>query len=193
MGMDTAVSSTGARARTRRAILDAGTAVLAKNPTASLADVAAAAGVGRTTVHRYFAERSDLVAAIGTDVLDKIAAATDRARPDDGPALTALERICQEYFELGESLTIAFDDSLAGTWNWDDWDEETEADQALARLVDRGREEGTLDGRLDTDWIVQLVWSLLYVAWQRQRGGDTKHNALSLCLYTLRKSVGVPS
>ncbi|WP_240662613.1 TetR family transcriptional regulator [Streptomyces sp. WAC 06738] len=191
--MDTAVSSTGARARTRRAILDAGIAVLAKNPTASLADVAAAAGVGRTTVHRYFAERSDLVAAIGADVLDKIAAATDRARPDDGPALTALERVCQEYFELGDSLAIAFDDSLAGTWNWDGWDEETEADRALAGLVDRGREEGTLDGRLDTDWIVQLLWSLLYVAWQRKRGGDTTHNALSLCLYTLRKSVGVPS
>lgn len=193
MGMDTAVSSTGARARTRRAILDAGTAVLAQNPTASLADVAAAAGVGRTTVHRYFAERSDLVDAIGADVLDKIGAATDRARPDDGPALTALERVCQEYFELGESLAIIFDESMAATWNWASWEEDTEADLALARLVDRGREEGTLDGRLDTDWIVQVLWSLLYVAWQRNRGGDTKHNALSLCLYTLRKSVGIPT
>lgn len=193
MGMDTAVSSTGARARTRRAILDAGTSVLAQNPAASLADVAAAAGVGRTTVHRYFAERSDLVAAIGEDVLDKIGSATGRARPGDGPALTALERVCQEYFELGESLGIIFDESLAATWNWESWAEETEADRALTRLVDRGREEGSLDSRLDTDWIVQLLWSLLYVAWQRSRGGDTKHNALSVCLYTLRKSVGAPS
>ncbi|GAA1502443.1 TetR/AcrR family transcriptional regulator [Streptomyces synnematoformans] len=190
MGMDTAVSSIGARARTRRAILDAGTAVLAKNPTASLADVAAAAGVGRTTVHRYFSERSDLIAAIGVDVLDKIGAATERARPGDGPALTALERVCQEYFELGESLAIVFDESLAATWNWESWEEETEADRALARLVDRGREEGALDSRLDTDWVIQVVWSLLYVAWQRSRSGDTKHNALSLCLHTLRKSVG---
>ncbi|MEU1179064.1 helix-turn-helix domain-containing protein [Streptomyces sp. NPDC005820] len=52
---------------TRRAILDAAITLLATDPTASLSEVAAAAGVGRTTVHRYFPERSDLLAAIGVD------------------------------------------------------------------------------------------------------------------------------
>jgi AcrR family transcriptional regulator len=68
-------AESGTRARTRRAILDAAVVLLAGDPTASLGDVAAAAGVGRTTVHRYFPERSDLLAAISTDVLDKVEAA----------------------------------------------------------------------------------------------------------------------
>ncbi|MEV0219227.1 TetR/AcrR family transcriptional regulator [Streptomyces sp. NPDC050704] len=189
--VDTAVSSrSGARSRTRRAILDAATVVLAKNSAASLGDVAAAAGVGRTTVHRYFPERSDLLNALGSDVLDKIAAATDRGRLDDGPALAALERLCQELFELGDLLTLVFDESLAAAWNWEGWDEDTDADRALAGLIERGHTEGAFDPDMDTDWIVQVLWSLLYVAWQRGRTGTgTKHEALTLCLHTLRKTV----
>ncbi|WP_433543776.1 TetR/AcrR family transcriptional regulator (plasmid) [Streptomyces sp. CA-294286] len=181
--------TSGPRGRTRRAILDAAATVLAQNQAASLADVAAAAEVGRTTVHRYFPERSDLLRALGVDVLDKVAAATVRARTEDGPAMAALERLGQELFELGESLTLVFDESLAGTWKWEGWEDETEADRALARLIDRGHAEGAFDTGLDQDWIVQVLWSLLYVAWQRGRDGGTKHEALTLCLRTLRKSV----
>ncbi|MFB7940253.1 TetR/AcrR family transcriptional regulator [Streptomyces sp. NPDC127049] len=192
--MDTAVSTdakreSGARGRTRRAILDAAATVLSKNPAASLSDVAAAAEVGRTTVHRYFPERSDLLRALGADVLDKVAAATERARPDDGPAPAALERLCQELFGLGESLTLVFDESLAATWNWEGWEEDTEADRAMTRLVERGQAEGAFDRDQDAPWIVQVLWSLLYVAWQRAREGATHHQALTLCLRTLRKAV----
>ncbi|MFD3308905.1 TetR/AcrR family transcriptional regulator [Streptomyces sp. NPDC058694] len=187
---DTAASDrSGARGRTRRAILDAAAVVLAKNSGASLGDVAAAAGVGRTTVHRYFAERSDLLKALGADVLEKVAAATDRSHLEDGPALAALERLCQELFELGDALTLVFDESLVATWNWEGWDEDTDADRALAHLIERGHSEGAFDPTLDVDWIVQTLWSLLYVAWHRGRTGGTKHESLTLCLHTLRKAV----
>ncbi|MGC9500262.1 TetR/AcrR family transcriptional regulator [Streptomyces sp. WG7] len=180
---------TGTSNRTRRAILEAAATVLAKNPKASLGDVAAAAEVGRTTVHRYFPERSDLMQALGTDVLEKVAAATDRAHTEDGPAAAALERVCQEFFELGEALTLMFEESLAATWQWEGWEDETETSRELARLIDRGHAEGAFDTGLDQDWIIQILWSLLYAAWQRTRVGGTKHEALTLCLRTLRKTV----
>ncbi|MDT0310136.1 TetR/AcrR family transcriptional regulator [Streptomyces sp. DSM 44917] len=179
----------GTRNRTRRAILDAAAAVLAKNPAASLADVAAAADVGRTTVHRYFAERSDLLRALGADALEKATAATGRARTEEGAPLAALERLCQELFELGDVLSLVFDETLVAAWSWEGWEQDTEADRALIRLVERGHAEGAFDPGLDPDWISQVLWSLLYVAWQRSRAGDTKHEALSLCLRTLRKAV----
>ncbi|HUW15956.1 MAG TPA: TetR family transcriptional regulator, partial [Actinomycetes bacterium] len=53
--------------RTRRAVLDAAARLFGKNSTASLSDVAAAAGVGRTTVHRCFATREELVRALVED------------------------------------------------------------------------------------------------------------------------------
>lgn len=185
--META-AETGTRARTRRAILDAAVSVLSKNPAATLADVAAAAGVGRTTVHRYFRERSDLLTALGTHLLERIAAATERARLEEGPAIDALDRLCQEYFELGDSLLFAFDNPQFATW--DVWEEETEADRALLALVERGHAEGGIDPEQTGPWVTNLLWAMLYAAWQQTREyGMPKHTALRMCLRALRKAV----
>ena len=64
----------------------------ARDPSAALGEVAAAAGVGRTTLHRYFPERSDLLSALVVHVLEQVAAAMERAAPTHGPAPAALGR-----------------------------------------------------------------------------------------------------
>ncbi len=46
--------STPTRNRTERAILEAAVSVLARDRAATLPQIAQAAGVGRTTLHRYF-------------------------------------------------------------------------------------------------------------------------------------------
>ncbi|WP_219506074.1 TetR/AcrR family transcriptional regulator [Nonomuraea ceibae] len=179
---------TGTRARTRRAILDAAVAVLSKNSGASLADVATEAGVGRTTIHRYFRERSDLLAALSVYLLERIETATERARLDEGTALEALERVCQEYFELGDGLLFAFDNPQLTTW--EGWDEETDADRALTRLVQRGHADGSFDPGQPAEWVTQMLWAMLYTAWQHTRDqGAPKHSSLELCLRSLRKCV----
>ncbi|MEG3629571.1 TetR/AcrR family transcriptional regulator [Streptomyces poriticola] len=183
-----AMAESGTRTRTRRAILDAAVALLSKDAGASLADVATAAGVGRTTVHRYFPERSDLLAAIGTEVLENVAEATERARLDEDAVPRALERLCQEYFELGAGLTLMFDSPQLMTWSG--WDEETPADRALFRLVERGHAEGSVDAEMTPEWVQSVLWSLLYSAWELSRSrGASKHAALSLCLRTLNKAL----
>ncbi|MFC6017434.1 TetR/AcrR family transcriptional regulator [Plantactinospora solaniradicis] len=177
-----------ARARTRRAILDAAITVLSQHSAASLADVADAAGVGRTTLHRYFPERADLMTALSADVLARIDAAAERSQLDRGPAPDALERLCQELFELGDILMCVF--SQPELVNTQAWEECSEADKALIRLVERGHAEGTLDPGLDPIWVQQVLWSLLYAAWQHTREHSvSKHRALGLCLRSLRKVV----
>jgi len=177
-----------ARARTRRAILDAAISVLSQHSAASLADVADAAGVGRTTLHRYFPERADLLTALSADVLARIDLAAERAQLDRGPAPEALERLCQEFFELGDILTCVFSQpELVDTTAWEECGE---ADRALIRLVQRGHAEGTLDTDLDPTWVQQVLWALLYATWQHTRdNGVSKHQALNLCLRSLRKVV----
>ena len=70
------------RGRTRKAILDAAMTVLADNPAAPLADIATAADVGRSTVHRYFPERIDLIRALAVHVHALSSAAIEQADPD---------------------------------------------------------------------------------------------------------------
>jgi serine phosphatase RsbU (regulator of sigma subunit) len=50
--------------RNRARILDAAERLLQQSPAATIADIAAAAGVSRSTVHRHFADRDGLVAAV---------------------------------------------------------------------------------------------------------------------------------
>ncbi len=184
------MAETGVRARTRRAILDAAIETLSQHPNASLGDIAAAANVGRTTVHRYFPERSDLISAIGRDALEKVSIATRAARVDDGDAPAALARLCQEYYEFGDVFLLLF--TMPDLLSEAEWQEESEDDRALLDLVARGHREGTIDPQLPPEWVQQLVWSFLYTAWEQAKAGTmSKHEALSLCLLTLAKAIAV--
>ncbi len=186
--MASAPTESGAKARTRRAILDAAVEVLTADPAASLADIASAAGVGRTTVHRYFPERADLVTALSSSAMEQVTEATERARPADGPAIEALERVCQEYFDLGRVLTLVFNDPQQ--YGSPEWDACSPADKALLETVERGHVDGTIDPRLSPLWVQNLLWSMLYSAWQHAQDAQvSRHHALDLCLYSIRKTL----
>lgn len=98
----------GPRERTRRAILDAAMTVLADNATASLSDIAATADVGRSTVHRYYPERSDLLRALARHVHELTIAAIDRADPMHGPVDAALRRVVESQLDLGPIVLFVY-------------------------------------------------------------------------------------
>src|SRR6202161_2334191 len=54
----------------RRSLLDVAAEVLVADPSASLAQVAEAAGIGRTTLHKQYATREDLLRAVGDRAID---------------------------------------------------------------------------------------------------------------------------
>ncbi|MFD0556544.1 TetR/AcrR family transcriptional regulator [Stackebrandtia endophytica] len=176
------------RSRTRRAILDAAVSLLSKDATASLSDIAAEAGVGRTTVHRYFPERADLLKAISTDALEQIETMSTRARLDEGPAIDGLRRLCQEYFELGEVLNLLFNNPQLITN--EEWTNPTEADHALDDLVKRGLADGEFADHVTPQWAVHVLWSLLYAGWSHvEQDGVSKHEALTRTIATLTNAL----
>jgi AcrR family transcriptional regulator len=187
---ETSAAESGTRARTRRAIVDAAVALLARNPGASMSDVAVEAGVGRTTVHRYFAERSELITALTEEADQRIEEATERARLSEGPADEVLVRLCQEYFELGDWLTLMFTQSIQPD-SEEFWTEEGgPAEAALVELIMRGHREGSIDDAMRPDWLSGLLWSLLFTAWAQVRAGTmNRHSATTHCLDTLRKII----
>ena len=71
-----------------------------------------------------------------------------------------------------------------------EWEEESESDRALLRLVERGHAEGSIDPSLGPHWVQAVLWSLLYAAWMHARENDVpEYDALALCVRTLRKVV----
>jgi AcrR family transcriptional regulator len=165
--------------------------MLSQNGAARLEDIAVAANVGCTTVDRYFPERSDLLAAISLLALEQIAAATQRARLNEGRADAALTRLCEEYFELGDMLMLVFNEpQVMGK----EWEEDSEADCDLRELIERGHAEGSIDKTLGPVWLQSVLWALLYSSWEYVgRHSASKHEALSQCLYSLRKVISPTS
>jgi len=179
----------GSRTRTRQAILDAAIEVFARDPAASLGDVAAAAGVGRTTLHRYFAERADLTAALRDEAARRLAEAHDRARVADDTGAAALRRLCQEYFDLGDLLSLLFNEQLT----IDDQGAGARCDGEFEAMVRRGHRDGTVDPELPAPWIVSLIWSQLYAGWAYiAEHSVSRHEALRLILRCVAGAVTPP-
>ncbi len=184
---DPAARTGGARARTRRAILDAAVTVLSRNPGASLAEVAEAAQAGRTTLHRYFPERSGLLDAVSADVLARIDAAVLRGRPGDGSGRAALLRVCRELYDLGDLLTLVLSGQLSER---PEWQMCTDADAALLALIQRGHSDGSIGPDLTPEWLQRLLWSLLSAADAHGReSAGSRHDALAMALRSIDGAV----
>lgn len=159
-------------ARTRGDLVRAAMAVWADSPTAPLAEVAAAAGAGRATLHRYFASREDLVAAVDEAAWERFNDASQRADVRRGSGREALERLCREVLRLEDVLGLVFiDDAVVDP---ESWQTPTRPDP-FAVVVERGLEDGSLDAAMPAEWLVTHCWAALFGAWLVLRTPDAGH------------------
>lgn len=182
-----AITETPTRARTRDAILKAALTLLSENQAAALGDIADAASVARSTLHRYFPERSDLLQAVGMHAAEQIAGAVERARPGEGLARDALMRLCHEYFDHWDAFMWSYMESLKGENHACEVQDALDPD--VTTVIERGYADGTIDASLPNAWIQHTLWALLYSAWEYAKQGQSAHEALELTLRTLHKVV----
>jgi AcrR family transcriptional regulator len=155
---DSTARRSGARGRTRRAILGAAASVLARDRGATLADIADAADVGRTTLHRYFPDRQELIDAVVEDSLEALEEAVEDAELDQGTASEAMHRLVAAVVEAGDRLLFLFGDPRVLA----DRGETASSSEPLIRLIERGQAEGAFDPALSAGWIEHVLWALVY-------------------------------
>ncbi|MEX1280004.1 MAG: TetR/AcrR family transcriptional regulator [Acidimicrobiia bacterium] len=153
-----AVSFTDER---RLRILDAAAAVLTANPRASLAEVAGAAGMGRTTIHRYFPGRHDLLVALADDALESIEQAIAAARPGEGSAVDAMARIAAAVLPLADRFR--FLEQGPEVWDVEDLDERwSSLAEVLDGIVDRGKRTGEIRAAVPTSLVTEVFAGALW-------------------------------
>ncbi|MFE4665678.1 TetR/AcrR family transcriptional regulator [Streptomyces sp. NPDC056716] len=171
----TSPTESGTRNRTRRAILDAAVAVLARDRRATLAEIAKAADVGRSTLHRYFPDRDQLIHAAMVDSLEMIDRAVHDAATEQGPPAEAMRRLVTSIVGMGHRMLFAFGETqlfeeVSATF-YEGAAGEDDTGRLILALIERGQKDGVLDTGVSATWIMQVMWSLVYAGAEAAQQG----------------------
>ena len=179
------------------AILEAATRCLARDPDASLAEIAREAGVGRVTLYGHFDSRSTLIARVLAEAMartEEEVGAVDLG----GDPIAAMERLLAASWRMTHrhgALVQAAEKSL------DTHDLQAAHEQAVTRmrtLLRRGRRDGSFRKDMPLGWQVTLVQSILHGASGAvYRGEHSASEAAGLvvrsALAALRTPAGQPN
>ncbi|WP_435107212.1 TetR/AcrR family transcriptional regulator [Nocardiopsis synnemataformans] len=184
-------AESGPRARTRRAILDAAVSVLVRDPAAPLVEIAKAADVGRSTLHRYFKDRPELYRAVLEHSQQAITEVVAGSAVGQGRADEALRQLITGLVNAGDRILFLF----YGYRSEEDGDDQEKgstdgSDDAIIRLIRRGQEEGTLTRDLDAEWIENALWSLVFAGCEEARNGKLpRHGVAATVIRTFEGGV----
>jgi TetR/AcrR family transcriptional regulator, mexCD-oprJ operon repressor len=172
--------------RNVEAILDGAERLLRHGRAATISAVAKEAGVSRVTVYAHFEDRQRIVEAVVTRAVDHVMASLDAARPADGPAAEALERLLAASWEqLAANQEIAR--AAAAELSGDAMRRAHEGARAvLQELIERGRREGAFRTDVPAEWLITSFLALIHAATDEVRS-DTLDSraALDVLLLTV--------
>jgi TetR/AcrR family transcriptional regulator, mexCD-oprJ operon repressor len=145
-------------------ILEAAEVCLARNPNASMNDIAAEAGLGRVTIYGHFASRQVLVEAVVHRVLAAANAALDEVDLTGGPP-ASLQRLVDATWRLilrSGSLLVAAEQALPAA---------TVRKAHAGGLEDRVRnfitaaqDSGAFRSDLSADWLMATFAAIVHTA-----------------------------
>jgi AcrR family transcriptional regulator len=179
----------GTGRRGRPSVLDVAAEVLVADPAASLAEVAAAAGIGRTTLHKHYATREDLLCAVGHRAIDLWEQAVDAAG-GAGDRDGGLRALAGALIAIGPQLaflwrTPVFDHikNLDNRW--------IAAEQRCVTVLTRAQDHGLLAAGLPDWWLMQTFYAVIYTAAESVQAGKLAPlDAPDLALHTFLHGVG---
>lgn len=148
---------------TPAALIDAVALALARQPGSSMQEIADAAGISRTTLHRAFGSRDALVERVTEHVLADCARLFDEAGIDRAPVLEAFDRLIDQTLPLARAHSLLFADEV---YRVPRLVEEIKAQDArFERFVVRGQQSGVLRPELPPRWLVYSIGAQFAAIW----------------------------
>jgi AcrR family transcriptional regulator len=178
-------------------LLQVAAEVLVADPRASLGEVAAAAGVGRTTLHKRYPTRDALLLAVAHDSVDRFAEAMAESgiallapHATASDATEALRRLVEALVPLGARLEFLLrqpaldaDPALAARIE--------QLDAPVEQFVRRAQRAGAVRREAPVWWVASTLYALTYSAWDGvARGRLAALDAPELAFRTVLAGIG---
>jgi AcrR family transcriptional regulator len=172
-------------------LLDTAAQVLVMDPSAPLAVVAAAAGVGRTTLHKRYPTRDALLVAVAHRALDLCHDAVDSAVSGaTGDRDGGLRRLVGALVPVGPQLAYLF--RQPSLEKHPELRARTVAlDPGLLAVLTAASDAGVVRADLGQWWCLSTLYALVYIAWEGVAIGKlAPDDAPDLVLTTLVRGLG---
>jgi TetR/AcrR family transcriptional regulator, mexCD-oprJ operon repressor len=138
--------------RVADAILDGAAQTLAiQGPAASMNDVAAAAGVARATVYRYFPNRQALLDELALAALREIEERIASARIAEVPTEEAIARVVRTLVDIGDLFIVLVRERARPA------EFESTLAAPLAQLFERAKASGDIRGDIPASWLIEAL------------------------------------
>lgn len=171
--------------RSRAKILAATPIALRKKPDASVADIAAEAGVGRMTLYGHFANRAALIDATLTDSLEQAEDVLEDVPLDGDPAaaLGALITSSWVLLERVRSVLVVAQRELPSARIREMHEK---AEKRMQGLFERGQHEGVFRADLPVSWLLAVTHLTMNAAAEEVTSGRIERDeAADLIVGTL--------
>ena len=119
----------------------------------SMADVAAAAGMARATVYRYFPAREALLERVAEVAVSDAGARLADARLGSVPPEEALRRAVRAFFDVGDHFIVLARERI----RVDEKRRKEMIDDPLRRLFARGQRSGVFRNDVPPEWLARTL------------------------------------
>src|SRR5215211_6535435 len=152
-------------ARVSAAILEGAAALLAeRGEQAIMADVAAAAGMARATVYRYFPNREALFAALGRVAVEEAGDRLQAGRLEEVAVTEAFERAVRALVAVGDYFVVVSRESARP----ESAEFERRVAAPLRGLIERAQALGEVRDDLPASWLMESLVGIVVSVLQAQ-------------------------
>lgn len=166
--------------RNREAVIDAAIETLNERPNASMAEIASASGLARTTVYRHFPNRDDLVLALFGRIIEESRQFTASVAAEAESAEDLLRKLSPRMIDLG--LRFRFLHSYRNVGQPALEDSKQVPDDPVRVYLREAQRRGEVRPGLPDQWIASTIQALAIAALDDLHAGFTDEATASRLL-----------
>lgn len=157
-------------------ILDEATKCLIEKPSASMHEIAESAGIGIATLHRYVESREQLMIYLGFRAIEVVAETTQDIRLDEENYESYIPELIKALIPLGDKIYFLNHDASVNA-NKEIEEEDEKLREPILHAIGFLQQKGYFCENIDKNWIVNVLYSLLFLTWQQVVEGNIARNS----------------